>query len=489
MSYINRRITGNVEIRDIREATQATGSSVNSLVADAIARKEINRWNLYKPVPVLNDYTGNSMRGMRLGNSYNLRNDATGDSRTMPGYIGNVVNTQGTNGKGFITVCGLKLPYFPASSGETTGLSECCSIMQSIISSQTSADTYNWPYEWTSGWYRFADFQGYSPDAVFPFTYTAPESTDDGQSFSVSIGNSNITSEYDLGTAELAQALQGWKFGVILERVPVSATAQKSYTLVEGPALNSSYASVTVPDTLVDGTTYTHINVFCVLCGNLLSEPKVIPLPYGNTTLSTPTKVVRINDIPVTDMLTYFRAGVEGFGYDQTTIGKTVDITENGSLSGGRCPCTNDRMLLEVTLTNISESEKTINHQLIGWEIVNESDGTVDFHRPSEYLIYDASGNSVGISQNFNVAAGQSLKLYYRFDDTWPGTFQDGNTLTMLRFGIAWIDSSYTGGYLTHSNNGMFVNSPSSSADSGKVGTYEYNEQAQGIIVVSRTNY
>ena len=151
---------------DTKKFINASHNDIGGQILDGVAGK-VRKWSKIKPIPFKNDYAGNTLMGARIGqtvngvvggNKYNLRNDVTGEYKSMYGYVGNVIND--TTNK-TLTVCGLKLKYFAATAGETTGLKQCCDAMDSVAAGDSGSSAYNWPYEWKESWYRFTDFENY----------------------------------------------------------------------------------------------------------------------------------------------------------------------------------------------------------------------------------------------------------------------------------------------------------------------------------------
>ena|GEM_PF-5109739 len=514
MSYSNGKITGNVSIQDIKTALVSSKKDIGGLITDGVATRKINKWAKWKPIPVATDYLNNQMMRMQLDSSYTLQNDVTGGGASMPGFVGKVVDTDAGSGNGFITICGMKLPYFAVAN-----LEACCDAMLAMKDNITTVADYNWPHVWTGGWYRFTDFKNYYNGATFPFDYECVDVIPQGADLVVGVSNHSVTTTSDtLSTTDLRYALdpnynpdtQGstysWKYGVIVKKIPATATASAQYVLVESTdSITENSVEITIPNSSIAGN-FSEYDVFFVMVGNIGSAKKIIPLPYSSD-FSTHESVHRfvISQYSGNDSLRNFNVSGVSFGYVSSLsasdivsgINKVVSLSENSSFSG-RAPATQQKLLVGITFVNKTDTEQTFTHKYMQFHVQNTTNGSEEDYTMGgayQYAAYDSTGTPVstenqGVHNTIRVPGSGSVTLYYYFDNIWFGNNTPGVGITVLQFDVRFVSAlDYpTTGFMSHGVFSVQANYPVSPQNDGKVATYSY-VQDQGIVVTSYANY
>ena len=490
---------------DTKKFINASHNDIGGQILDGVAGK-VRKWSKIKPIPFKNDYAGNTLMGARIGqtvdgvvggNKYNLRNDVIGEYKSMYGYVGEVIND--TTNK-TLTVCGLKLKYFDATAGETTGLKQCCDAMDSVAAGDSGSSAYNWPYEWKESWYRFTDFENYYKNAQFPFGFYCQTEVSQGSSFDVQIINKNIGHTYELSPADFAYGLVNWNFGVILKATPVNAQASVQYVLFTGESVGSDISTVTISETYTNLSAYSKIQVYCVMTGNILSAPYVIPMPFGFASDSAPVFSVNVKAQTSGDVLQYFDIKFNGFGYDIGTRTKVISMTEMATpTSPGKVPATNDKLLLKVTLKNLDTTSHILPVESLAFDAYRGGIRTGRFTISNGMSVYNSSGTAIvddGSTAttnpaHINVAANASLVLFFEFGNVWGTAIPSGGNevLFIQPFNMLWLDTTYEGGAMVYYNGYMAANFPSSSADSGKIGITTMDFSTGNHYVSSYTSY
>lgn len=490
---------------DTKKFISAAHNDIGGQILDGVAGK-VRKWSKIKPIPFKNDYAGNTLMGARIGqtvdgvvggNKYNLKNDVTGGSKSMYGYVGEVIND--TTNK-TLTVCGLKLKYFAATAGETTGLKQCCDAMDSVAAGDSGSSAYNWPYEWKESWYRFTDFENYYKNAQFPFGFFCQPEVNQGSSFEVQISNKNVGHTYELSPSDFADGLVNWKFGVILKATPVNAQASVQYVLFTGESVGSDTSTVTISETYTNLSAYSKIQVYCVMTGNIANSPYVIPMPFGTGLNETPAFTVDVKSQASSDVLQYFDIKFDGFGYNIGTRTKVISMTEMATqTSPGKVPATNDKLLLKVTLKNLDNTSHILPVESLAFDAYRDWIRTGRFTISNGMDVYNSSGTKIvddGSTAttnpaHINVAANASLVLFFEFGNIWGTSLPSGGNevLFIQPFHMLWLDTHYEGGSRIYVNSSLSVNSPSSSADSGKVGVTTMDYSMGTHTVTSYTSY
>ena len=312
--------------------------------------------------------------------------------------------------------------------------------------------------------------------------------------------NKNIGHTYELSPADFADGLVNWKFGVILKATPVNAQASVQYVLFTGESVGGDSSTVTISETYTNLSAYSKIQVYCVMTGNILSAPYVIPMPFGTGLNETPAFTVDVKSQASSDVLQYFDIKINGFGYDIGTRTKVISMTEMATpTSPGKVPATNDKLLLKVTLKNLDTTSHILPVESLAFDAYRGGIRTGRFTISNGMSVYNSSGTAIvddGSTAttnpaHINVAAGASLVLYFEFVNVWGTAIPSGGNevLFIQPFNMLWLDTTYEGGAMVYYNGYMAANSPSPSADSGKIGITTMDFSTGNHYVSSYTSY